>query len=136
MQEPVKCSAGHVNDPYPSSGMCVVCNNYLPGNEAASSTRGKNLIFTKDQKDVAKRLLEGEGIKWPSAPETLRQLALGYAKTGQLRALEMMMGQIGTLRARPKPGEEVREEIYNIHLTSNTVENLHRSLHDLNELLK
>ena len=123
----VTCSRGHENSPVPETGRCVVCQTYLPGNPSAlTSERAKEINErakegTKAQREVARRLLSDEGVEWTSATEGLRQLALGYAKTGNNRTLELLLQQVGALRARPKPGEEQTELKYEVTLTGGRV---------------
>ena len=133
-EEGVHCSDGHYNFPYPESGMCGTCNNFLPGNSAASAGKVDHKGFSKTQRAVAARVLADEGVSWASAPEAMKQLALQFSKTRNNKTLELILSQLSKLKARPKPGEERRETKFEINLTSNTLENLHRSLDELDEL--
>ena len=138
----VTCSRGHENSPYPESGRCVVCQTYLPGNPSAlTSEKAKEINErakdgTKAQREVARRLLEDKGIKWAAATEELRQLALQYAKTGNNRTLELFLQQMGTLKAKPKPGDEQVKTEYQVVLSAGSVEDLKRSLSDLEAVLR
>lgn len=138
----VVCSRGHENTPYPTNGRCVVCQTYLPGNPSAlTSEKAKEINEkakegTKAQREVARRLIEDKGTKWAAATEEIRQLALQYAKTGNNRTLELFLQQMGLLKARPKPGEEQTELKYEVSLTSSNVEDLRRSLSDLEAVLR
>ena len=132
----VTCAKGHINDPYPEDGLCTTCHIFLPDNQASAIAAGARREFTRAQKDVAKGLLEDEGISWQSATEVLKQLALSYAKTQHNKTLELMLQQIGTLRARPKPGEEQTVTEYQVTLSADTVDSLARSLAVVQGLLE
>ena len=84
---------------------------------------------------TARRLLEDEGVEWAAATEGLRQLALRYIKTGNNKTLELLLLQVGALKAKPKPGEEQTELKYEVSLTAGSVESIKRSLSDLADLL-
>ena len=139
---PVECKHGHINDPYPENGLCVECGIWLPGNkyrlhgeEAKNApTRGK--IRRRSQEQIAKNVLEDEGVPWKEATEGLRQLALMFAKSKNVKTLELILQQIGVLKAKPKPGEEATELKYEVSLTSGSVEDLKRSLSDLDDALR
>ena len=138
----VTCSRGHENTPYPENGRCVVCQTYLPGNpdaltsEKAKEINEKTKEGTRAQREVARRLLSDEGIEWAAATEGLRQLAFRYAKDGNNRTLELLLQQVGALKAKPKPGEEQTELKYEVSLTAASVDSLQQSLADLDGLLK
>ncbi len=80
--------------------------------------------------------LEDEGIPWDTATEGLRQLSLQFAKSKNYKTLELILQQIGVLKAKPKPGEEATELKYEVTLTGGSVEDLKRSLADLQQVLR
>ncbi len=49
LNAPIECNKGHINDPYPENGKCVVCSTFLPGNpykldsEKAKAARAKGV---------------------------------------------------------------------------------------------
>lgn len=140
-QEPVKCSKGHLNTPYPGDGRCVECGIYLDNNPDVftpdSAAEGRKVRSTLEgaREKTARRLLEDEGIPWDNATEGLRQLAMRYIKDGNNKTLELLLQQVGALKAKPKPGEEATELKYEVSLTAGSVEDLKRSLSDLEEVL-
>ena len=131
----VVCAKGHEHSTYPESGLCQSCGIFLPENQASALAAGTRREITRAQLDVAERLLDDEGVVWKEAPEVLRQLAQSYAKTQNIKTLEMMLSQIGTLKARPRPSVPEVEAAYVVNLTADTVDNLERSLDVLGELL-
>ena len=132
----VVCAKGHENDPYPEDGRCTECHIFLPNNQASILPDGSRREFTQRQKDIAKGLLEDEGIKWNEASEVLRQLSLNYAKTQNNKTLELMLAQVGTLKARPRPGDTEQVTEFQVVLSAETTGNLERSLAVLDRLLE
>ena len=137
----VVCARGHLNSPYPSTGQCTECSIFLPGNphtlksEDMDEINKRKVTQGKSQEEIACRVLEDEGLPWDEATESLRQLALQFAKSKNVKTLELILQQLSVLKARPKPGEADTELTYEVTLTSDTVENLKRSLADLREML-
>ena len=135
------CARGHLNDPYPENGQCTECNVFLPANpsaitsELAGEYNRRRASGGKSQDEIAHSVLEDEGILWDKATEGLRQLALQFAKSKNVKTLELILQQIGVLKAKPKPGEENPELTYELTLTAGTVQELKRSLSDLDALL-
>lgn len=142
LNAPVECKQGHINDPYPENGQCVVCSTFLPGNpykldsEKAKDARAKGVGGAKAIEESAHKILEDEGIPWDEATEGMRLLAMQFAKNGHNKTLELILQQIGVLKAKPKPGEEATELKYEVSLTSSNVEDLKRSLSDLEAVLR
>ena len=138
----VECSRGHYNDPYPYDGKCVECGVYLPSNptvltsEQVAEANRRRASGGKSQEEIARSILEDDGLPWDDAPEGLRQLALLFAKSKNTKTYELILQQIGVLRAKPKPGEEQTELKYEVSLTSSSIEDLKRSLQDLDDLLR
>ncbi len=139
---PVECSRGHFNDPYPYDGKCVECGVYLPSNpttftaETAADAASMRTGGDKSREEIAHAILEDDGLPWDDAPEGLRQLALLFAKSKNTKTYELILQQIGVLKAKPKPGEEQTELKYEVSLTSSSVEDLRRSLSDLEDALR
>ena len=135
--EAVECNRGHWNDPYPYDGKCTSCGVYLPSNpdvltsETASEYRRNQAQVGKSREEIAHSVLEDEGVKWDDATEGMRQLALLFAKSKNVKTYELILQQIGVLKARPKPGEEVTEIRHELSLTASNVADLQRSLSDL-----
>jgi len=141
LPDPVKCkSCGLLNDPYPETGRCIGCSRWLKGNKSRfnSETRrswGRDAkSATLSQKEIAHKILKDEGIGWNSATEGLRQLAIQFAKTGHIKTYELILQQLDRLKARPKSSEDVVEAEIVVYLTSDTVENLEKSLEVLDEI--
>ena len=138
----VECSRGHWNDPYPHNGKCVDCGVYLPSNpDALTTDTAKNLqaqrrLGTKAQDQIAHDVLKDEGIAWEDATEGMRQLALLFAKSKNVKTYELILQQIGVLKARPKPGEADVEVRHEVVLAAPTVDALGRSLDDLKRLIE
>lgn len=138
----VSCSRGHWNSPYPTNGKCTSCGVYLPSNpdvltsETAAEYSRNRAAGGKSQEEIARGILEDEGIPWGTATEGLRQLSLQFAKSKNYKTLELILQQIGVLKAKPKPGEEQTELKYEVSLTSSNVEDLRRSLSDLEDVLR
>ena len=137
----VECSRGHWNDPYPDNGKCVECGVYLPANpaiftaETAAEASALQDGGSKSREEIAHRVLEDEGVPWDDATEGLRQLALQFAKSKNTKTLELILQQIGVLKAKPKPGEEKTELKYEVTLAASTVAELEHSLAVLKALL-
>ena len=142
LNAPVECSKGHINDPYPENGQCVVCSTFLPGNpykldsDTAKAARAKGVGGAQVIQDSAERILEDEGIPWDEATEGMRLLAVQFAKNGNNKTLELILQQIGVLKAKPKPGEEQTELKYEVTLTAGSLESIKRSLSDLDDALR
>ncbi len=138
---PVECSRGHPNDPYPENGKCVVCQVYLPDNkegfksEDMAEINRRKAEGDKSREQVAHDVLEDEGLPWDDATEGLRQLAFMFAKSKNIKTYELILQQIGVLKAKPKPGEEATELKYEVSLTADSVDSLKRSLADLDDVL-
>ena len=138
----VECWRGHVNDPYPDNGMCVVCSAYLPGNtegfksEDMLEINRRKAEGAKTREQIAHDVLEDEGISWEDATEGMRQLALLFAKSKNVKTYELILQQIGQLKARPKPGEADVEVKHELSLTARTVDSLSKSLDDLKRLIE
>lgn len=138
---PVVCKRGHLNDPYPENGQCVVCSCFLPGNpykldsESGKDAKAKAHGGKKAIEESAQRILEDEGIPWDEATEGMRLLAIQFAKNGNNKTLELILQQIGVLKSKPRPGESETVVEYQVSLTAPTVEGLKRSLADLESLL-
>ena len=66
----------------------------------------------------------------------MRNLVFRYAKEGNNRTLELLLQQVGALKAKPKPGEEATELKYEVSLSAGNVEDLKRSLADLEAVLR
>ena len=138
---PVTCKRGHLNDPYPENGQCAVCSCFLPGNpykldsEKGKDARARGHGGKKAIEASAQRILEDEGIPWDEATEGMRLLAIQFAKNGNNKTLELILQQIGVLKAKPKSAEGDTVVEYQVSLTAATVEGLKRSLADLESLL-
>ena len=135
------CARGHWNDPYPENGQCRECNVFLPANptaitsELAGEYNRRRASGGKSQDEIAHSVLEDEGIKWDDATEGLRQLSLQFAKTKNVKTLELILQQIGVLKAKPKSGESEQVVEYQVALTAGSVASLKRSLADLEGML-
>ena len=142
MPAPAECSRGHVNDPYPDNGKCVVCQVYLPNNPYALTSERMPEINRrkaegdKTREEIAHDVLEDEGIPWDEATEGMRQLALLFAKSKNVKTYELILQQIGVLKARPKPGETEVEVKHELSLTAPSVDSLSKSLDDLKRILE
>lgn len=138
----VSCSRGHLNDPYPSNGQCTECSIFLPANpyvlksEDMDEINKRKALGGKTREEIARSILEDEGVEWDSATETLRQLALQFAKSKNTKTIELILQQIGVLRAKPRPGEADTVVEYQVILTGASVEALKDSLQDLDDLLR
>ena len=138
----VECSRGHWNDPYPHNGKCVECGVYLPSNpdvltsETAAVYRLNQVESGKSREEIAHDVLEDEGVSWDEATEGMRQLALLFAKSKNVKTYELILQQIGVLKARPKPGEAVVAVKHEVSLTAGNVAALAQSLVDLEGILE
>lgn len=138
----VECGRGHMNDPYPHNGKCVECGVYLPSNptiltsEQVADANRRRASGGKSQDEIARGILEDEGIPWDEATEGLRQLSLQFVKSKNYKTLELILQQIGVLKAKPKPGEETTELKYEVSLSATSVDDLTRSLSDLEAALR
>lgn len=136
-----ECWRGHVNDPYPENGKCTECEAFLPGNphvlksEDMAEINKRKAGGGKTQAEIAHGVLEDEGVPWDEATEGMRQLALLFAKSKNTKTYELILQQIGVLKAKPKPGEEQTELKYEVSLSAGNVEDLKRSLSDLEDVL-
>ena len=90
----------------------------------------------KTRDEIARGVLEDEGIPWDDATEGMRQLALLFAKSKNVKTYELILQQIGVLKAKPKPGEEQTELKYEVTLTAGSLESIKRSLSDLDDALR
>ena len=137
-----ECARGHMNDPYPENGQCQECNIFLPANpytlkaEDMAEINKRKAEGGKTREEIARAVLEDEGVGWDDAPEGMRQLALMFAKSKNLKTYELILQQIGVLKAKPKPGEEQPELRYEVSLTAGSVESLKVSLSDLEDALR
>ena len=137
-----ECWRGHVNDPYPENGMCTVCSAFLPGNkegfksEDMAEINKRKAEGDKSREQIAKDVLEDEGLRWDDATEGLRQLAFMFAKSKNIKTYELILQQIGVLKAKPRPGEEQTELKYEVSLTADTIDSIKGRLSDLNDILR
>ncbi|GAF88562.1 unnamed protein product [marine sediment metagenome] len=104
--------------------------------ERAKELQARRRITTKAQDEIARDVLKDEGIAWDDATEGMRQLALLFAKSKNVKTYELILQQIGVLKAKPKPGEEVTEIRHELSLTADNVQDLKRSLSDLEGILR
>ena len=65
----------------------------------------------------------------------MRQLALLFAKSKNVKTYELILQQIGVLKAKPKSGESEQVVEYQVALTAGSVASLQRSLADLEGML-
>ena len=139
---PVECARGHYNDPYPENGQCTECSIYLPANPAkftpdtGKEARARGVGGDKSRDEIAHGVLEDEGVPWDDATEGMRQLALLFAKSKNTKTYELILQQIGVLKAKPKPGEEAVKVEYQVAITAATVDSLKDSLQDLADILR
>ena len=111
--EPVECNNGHVNDPYPENGKCVVCGNFLPGNpnrfdrEKSGGMNTSKHAMARNLKQKARDLIEGVGLDPFDVPKHITMMADTTAKTGNSKDMEFFLQQTGLLTAKPKAAEEV-----------------------------
>ena len=128
--DPVECTKGHWNDPYPENGLCVVCGSWLPGNKnrfdkaEAGNLKTAAAARKRGLKQKAKDLLEGMGIKWNEAPKHLQMISETAAKTGNTKDMEFLLQQVGQLTAKPRPAEEVEDTVVEIHVSDALLESL------------
>ena len=85
--------------------------------------------------ESAMKILSDEGVSWEAATESLRVLALSFAETQNIKTLTLLLTQLGKLKSAPRRGDETMQEVYELHLTSDSVESLGKSLRDLKEFL-
>lgn len=111
--DPVECTKGHINDPYPESGLCVVCGAWLPGNtrgwkkgnkEGSSAAERKKALKAK-----ARELLKDLGFDWKDAPSHLRMIAETATRSTNSKDMEFLLQQVGELKAKPKSAEDTVE---------------------------
>jgi len=128
--DPVECNNGHLNDPYPESGNCVVCGNFLPGNDKRFSKESRAAInpgITAKKRGLEKKsreVLESLGIKWSEAPKYLQMMSETAAKSGNMKDMEFLLQQVGELKARPKSSEEVESTIVEVHISDAVIKSL------------
>lgn len=138
---PTECSRGHMNDPYPHNGRCVECGVYLPSNptaftpETGADAGSMRAGGDKSREEIAHAVLEDEGVEWDDATEGMRQLALLFAKSKNVKTYELILQQIGVLKSKPRPGETETVVEYQVSLTAATVGDLKASLADLDGLV-
>ena len=128
--DPVSCNQGHLNDPYPENGMCVVCGNFLKGNrhrmdsKKAAELDELKKTGTKAHSETARKIVEDEGFKWEEVTQTIRLLVENYVKRGNLKEMELALQQMGKLKAKPKQAEDVDETIIEVHVSDAVLESL------------
>ena len=115
MTEPVECSQGHLNDPYPENGRCIVCGHFLPKNPMAlDSEKGRELQQRQmDQKlmleERAHQLIKEAGFDvYEDAPMHLRMAAETAVRTRNMKDLEFFTQQTKQLTAKPKGAEDIK----------------------------
>jgi hypothetical protein len=128
--DPVECNQGHLNDPYPDNGLCVVCGKWMPGNknrfdkQKAGELSAGHITKKKHLKQKAKDLLKDLDFKWKDAPKHLQMIAETAAKTGNTKDMEFLLQQVGQLTAKPRPSEEVEDTVVEIHVSDKLLESL------------
>ena len=113
--DPVECKNGHINDPYPEGGQCVVCRLWLPGNKNIwkEENTGEGNTSKADRKKAlkakARNLLKDLGFEWGDAPSHLRMIAETATRTSNSKDMEFLLQQVGELKAKPKSAEDTVE---------------------------
>ena len=133
--DPVRCKDGHLNDPYPDNGLCIVCRKWLPGNKMgfggkvdAREAKGGAIEKRKSLKKKTKELLESLGVSWAKSPEYLKMMSETAARSGNTKDMEFLLQQVGELKAKPKSTEDVGEAEVVVYVTAKTAEHLEETL--------
>ncbi|KKN56372.1 hypothetical protein LCGC14_0572830 [marine sediment metagenome] len=128
--DPVSCKKGHLNDPYPESGRCGICNNYLPGNrdrfdsKRASASRNLQTTGEKANLETAMLIVEDDGFKWDEIGEGNRTLVTRWVEAKDRPAYELYLEQMKRRQARPKATEETEDTVIEVHVSDALLESL------------
>jgi hypothetical protein len=136
MNEPVECKDGHINDPYPENGRCIVCGKWLPGNSSAydAETAKTHAARKRNQKKMldeqAKLLIKEAGFPvYKDAPMHLRMAAETATRTRNMKDLEFFTQQTKQLTAKPKGSEDIKTATIEVFVSDKLLESL-RHLED------
>ena len=135
--DPVTCNQGHLNDPYPENGRCIVCGHFLKGNPAAiDSEKGRELQQRQmDQKlmleERSHHLIKEAGFDvYDEAPMHLRMAAETAVRTRNMKDLEFFTQQTKQLKAKPKGAKDIKDAIIEVFIEG---DNLLESLRHLED---
>ncbi|KKN11993.1 hypothetical protein LCGC14_1020860 [marine sediment metagenome] len=134
--DPVKCAKGHLNDPYPDTGRCVVsgCNLWLPGNknimttEKQKETVERKKTGTKAHKETARQIVADDGFEWDDIGEGNRTLVMNWVVRNDRASYVLYLEQMRKRLAAPKASEKVEDIVIEVHVS----DELLRSLEVLN----
>lgn len=128
--DPVSCKNGHLNDPYPESGRCVVCNNYLPGNrdrydsKKGSAARMSQVTKEKTHLETARRIVADDGFEWDDIGEGNRTLVMRWVTVNDFSAYKLYLDQVKKRMAPPKATEETEDTVIEVHVSEAVLESL------------
>ena len=134
--DPVECANGHLNDPYPESGRCVICNNFLKGNrhrldsKKASAYRKLQVTGEVANLETAMLIVEDDGFEWDEIGEGNRTLVMRWVEAKDRPAYELYLEQMKRRQARPKATEETEDTVIEVHVPEAVL----KSLEDLSEI--
>ncbi len=136
VKEPIECKLGHINDPYPENGRCIVCGKFLPGNESGfdSETAKTHAARKRNQQKIldeqAKALIKEAGFDvYKEAPMHLRMAAETAVRTRNMKDLEFFTQQTKQLTAKPKGAEDIKTATIEVFVSDKLLESL-RHLED------
>lgn len=128
--DPVECKKGHLNDPYPESGRCVVCNNYLEGNrdrfdsEKGAGARQIQVTKEKANLETAKRIVADDGFEWDEIGEGNRTLVMNWVEKSDRPSYVLYLEQMEKRMAAPRPVEKAEDTVIEVHVSDNLLKSL------------
>ena len=128
--DPVTCGRGHLNDPYPESGRCVVCGNFLKGNRNIITTekqkeyRERKKTGTKAHGETARQIVKDDGFEWDDIGEGNRTLVMNWVVRNDRASYVLYLEQMRKRLAAPKASEEVEATVIEVHVSDALIESL------------
>lgn len=128
--DPVNCNQGHLNDPYPDNGRCVVCGNFLKGNRNIMTTEKQKELTafkktgTKAHRETAHQIVSDDGFEWDDIGEGNRTLVMNWVTRNDRASYVLYLEQMRKRQAAPKATEEVEATVVEIHVSDALLESL------------
>lgn len=128
--KPVECNNGHLNDPYPDTGRCVVCNDWMPGNrhrfdsKKGAASRQRQVTGEKANLETAKRIVADDGFEWGEIGEGNRTLVMNWVANNDRPSYVLYLEQMEKRMAAPRPIEKAEDTVNEVHVSDELLKSL------------
>lgn len=137
---PAECARGHLNDPYPETGRCSVCNIFLPANpaaitsETAAEFNRNRTLMGADRRKRLKKLIVEAGWTMDTVPELLLMYAETAVKTGSTSDYDKFAQQSQQYKPAPRSGPEDRDPTLEVVILAESIDHIRRSIEWLSKI--